>query len=113
MPLLMTEMASAVDSVELGDFRRTVLPSSVWPFLSSRKICTTRRTSCSAGGSAGSCSARPCSVTRLVTICTSSSCEAGTGSTTVLKRRFKALDSSFTPLSRLLAVAMTEKPGTA
>ena len=30
-----------------------------------------------------------------------------------MKRRFKALESSFTPLSRLLAVAMTEKPGTA
>jgi hypothetical protein len=30
-----------------------------------------------------------------------------------LKRRLSALDSSFTPLSRLLAVAITEKPRTA
>ena len=35
---------------------------------------------------------------------------AGTGSTTVLKRRLSAADSSFTPLSRLLAVAITLKP---
>ncbi|MNS90953.1 hypothetical protein D3C72_1250250 [compost metagenome] len=109
MPLLMTEMASAVESVEVGDLMR-VLPSSVWPLRSSRKICTTRRTSCSAGGSAGSASARPSSPTRLTTICTSSASLDGTGSTTVLKRRLSALDSSFTPLSRLLAVAITEKP---
>ncbi len=35
---------------------------------------------------------------------------SGTGSTTVLKRRVSALDSSLTPLSRLLAVAITLKP---
>lgn len=40
----------------------------------------------------------------------SSSSLAGSGRITVLKRRFKALDSSFTPLSRLLALAMTLKP---
>src|SRR5207237_876389 len=36
--------------------------------------------------------------------------EAGSGSTTVLKRRLSAADSSLTPRSRLLAVAMTLKP---
>jgi hypothetical protein len=41
---------------------------------------------------------------------TSCSAEAGTGSTTVLNRRRSALDSSFTPRSRSLAVAMTLKP---
>jgi hypothetical protein len=41
---------------------------------------------------------------------TSSSTVAGTGSTTVLKRRRSALDSSLTPRSRSLAVAMTLKP---
>ena len=44
---------------------------------------------------------------------TSSSKVAGVGSTTVLNRRIKALDRSFTPLSRLLAVAITLKPLTA
>jgi len=44
---------------------------------------------------------------------TSSSAVSGTGSTTVLKRRLSALDSSFTPRSRLLAVATRLKPGTA
>ena len=108
----MTEIASAVDSVDVGDLI-CVLPSSVLPLRSSRKICTMRRTSFSAGGSAGSCSARPISPTRLTTIATSSSSLAGTGNTTVLKRRFSAAESSLTPLSRLFAVAMTEKPRTA
>ena len=35
---------------------------------------------------------------------------SGSGSTTTLKRRFSAEDSSLTPLSRLLAVAMMLKP---
>ncbi len=41
---------------------------------------------------------------------TSSSSLAGSGSTTVLNRRRSAEDSSFTPRSRSLAVAMTENP---
>src|ERR1019366_1282689 len=67
----------------------------------------------SAGTSAGSSKARPSSLTRRCTISTSSSMEADTGRTTVLNRRFSALDSSFTPRSRLLAVAITLKPRTA
>ena len=35
---------------------------------------------------------------------------AGVGSTTMLNRRFRAADMSFTPRSRVLAVAMMEKP---
>ena len=35
---------------------------------------------------------------------------AGVGRTTMLNRRFRAADMSLTPLSRVLAVAMTEKP---
>ena len=35
---------------------------------------------------------------------------SGKGRITVLKRRFKALESSLTPLSLLLAVAITLKP---
>ena len=112
MPLLTTEIASAVDSVPLG-LLSLVLPSSVWPLRSSRKICTTRLTSRSAGGSAGRSSARPISATRLTTIDSSSASLDGTGRITVLKRRFSALDSSLTPLSRLFAVAMTLKPRTA
>ena len=38
---------------------------------------------------------------------------SGSGSTTVLNRRFNALDRSLTPLSRSLAVAMTLNPLTA
>ena len=41
---------------------------------------------------------------------TSSSSLAGSGSTTVLKRRRSAEDSSLTPLSRSFAVAMTLNP---
>ena len=38
---------------------------------------------------------------------------AGAGSNTVLKRRRSAVESSLTPRSRSLAVAMTLKPATA
>lgn len=41
--------------------------------------------------------------TRRLTIWISSSMLSGTGSTTVLKRRLSALESSLTPLSRSLA----------
>src|SRR5258707_12679983 len=60
MPLVSTLIASAVDSVPVGVFS-VVRPSSVSPERSSLKICTTRRTSARAGGSAGSCSALPSS----------------------------------------------------
>ena len=71
---------------------------------------TTRAISLSAGAISGSESPVPISPTRLTTIAVSSSMSLGSGSTTTLKRRFSAEDSSFTPLSRLLAVAMTLKP---
>ena len=44
---------------------------------------------------------------------TSASAVSGSGSTTVLKRRRSALDSSLTPRSRSLAVAIRLKPRTA
>ena len=56
---------------------------------------------------------RPSWATRRVTMSTSCSAEAGNGSTTVLNRLRSALDRSFTPRSRSLAVAMTLKPRTA
>ena len=71
-PLVTTEIASAVESVPLGDFS-LVLPSAVTPLRSSRKTVTTRRISSSAGFSAGSSSARPSWATRRSTISTSSS----------------------------------------
>ena len=59
----------------------------------------------------GSSSARPMAATRWPTMATSSSAEAGSGSSTVLKRRRSALlESSLTPRSRSLAVAMALKP---
>ena len=55
----------------------------------------------------------PSSATRWATIAISSSAVAGSGSTTVLKRRRRALDSSLMPRSRSLAVAIRLKPCTA
>jgi hypothetical protein len=107
--LVTTEIASAVDSVPLGDFS-FVRPSSVTPPRSSRKMVTTRRISSAPGASCGSSSARPSWDTRRATISTSSSTPAGTGSTTVLNRRRSAEDSSLTPRSRSLAVAITLNP---
>ena len=105
----MTEIASAGLSVPLGDFS-FVLPSAVLPSRSSRKMVTTRRISSIAGASAGSSNARPKLATRVWTISTSSSAVSGTGKITVLKRRLSALDNSFTPRSRLFAVAITLNP---
>ncbi len=99
-------------SVLLGDLS-FVLPSSVTPLRNSRNTVTTRRISSSAGASAGNSRTRPICSTRRSTISTSSSSVPGKGSTTVLKRRFNALESSFTPRSRLLAVAIRLKPFTA
>lgn len=109
MPLLTTEMASAVLRVAVGDLS-LVLPSSVMPLRSSRKMVTTRRISSRAGVSPGSSRARPRLVTRRWTMSISSAIESGTGKITVLNRRLRALESSLTPRSRLLAVAMMLNP---
>ena len=102
-------MASAVDSVEDGDLM-VVRPSSVTPLRSSRNTVTTRRISSSASSSAGSSRAAPSWATRWRTMATSSSGSSGSGRTTTLNRRLSAADSSLTPLSRSLAVAITLKP---
>ena len=112
MPPVTTEIASAVESVPLGIFS-AVRPSAVTPLRSSRNTVTTRRISSCPAGTAGSSRATPSSPTRRVTISISSSIVAGSGSTTVLKRRRSAALRSFTPRSRSLAVAMTLKPLTA
>ena len=90
-----------------------VRPSAVTPSRSSRKTVTTRRISSTPSGAAGRSSERPIWSTRRETMSTSSSGVAGSGSTTVLNRRRSALDSSLTPRSRSLAVAMRLKPRTA
>ena len=108
-PLVTTEIASAVDKVPDGDFR-LVRPSSVAPWRSSRKTVTTRRISSRAPSAGGSWSAEPRSSTRRATMLTSSSAEAGSGRTTVLKRRRSAAERSLTPRSRSFAVAMRLKP---
>ena len=108
-PLFTTEIASAVLNVPLGAFN-FVFPSLVAPCRSSRKMVTTRRISSSAGFSAGSCITFSKLSTRRRTMSISSSIVSGKGRMTVLKRRFKALDKSLTPLSRLFAVPMILKP---
>ena len=102
-PLVTTEIASAGDSVPLGDLTLD-RPSSVTPWRSSRNTVTTRLISSAPGGVSGSPIERPSWATRRVTISTSCSAESGTGSTTVLNRLRSALDSSLTPRSRSLAV---------
>ena len=92
-----------------GDFS-VVRPSEVVPDRNSRNTVMTRRISSTAEGISGSSSARPRSWTRRVTISTSSSSVAGSGSTTVLNRRRRAEDRSLTPRSRSFAVAMTLNP---
>ncbi len=107
-----TEIASAVDSVPDGDLS-FVRPSVVTPSRSSRKTVTTRRISAIPSGAGGRSSERPIWSTRRDTMSTSASGVAGSGSTTVLKRRRRALDSSLTPRSRSLAVAIRLNPRTA
>ena len=109
---MITEIASAVDSVPDGALT-AVRPSAVTPDRSSRNTVTTRRISSSAAGTSGSSRAPASSATRVATMRTSSSISAGSGSTTVLNRRRSAEESSLTPRSRSLAVAMTLKPLTA
>ena len=79
---------------------------SVTPSRSSRKIVTTRRISSAAAGTSGRPRRAPSSATRRATMAISSSALAGSGSTTVLNRRRSAPDSSLTPRSRSLAVAI-------
>ena len=110
--MVTTEIASAVERVPLGVLT-FVRPSTVRPARSSRKTVTTRLISSAPPGSSGRSRERPSWLTRRVTMSTSSSSEPGSGSTTVLKRRRSALDSSLTPRSRSLAVAITLKPRTA
>ncbi len=76
-------------------------------------MVTTRRISSAAAGTSGRASAAPSSATRRATIVISSSAVAGNGRTTVLNRRRRALDSSLTPRSRSLAVAIRLNPRTA
>ncbi|CAM5655797.1 hypothetical protein SGRIM128S_03232 [Streptomyces griseomycini] len=64
-------------------------------------------------GTAGRSRERPIWSTRRETMSTSASGVSGSGSTTVLKRRRRALDRSLTPRSRSLAVAIRLKPRTA
>ena len=108
-PLLMTEMTSAVLRVAVGDLSLS-LPSSVRPERSSRKMVTNRRISSLGTLASANSRALPNWFTLVCTISTSSSRLLGRGNTTVLKRRCKALESSFTPRSRSLAVAMMLKP---
>ena len=102
-------MASAVDSVPVGTLSLVFL-SAVKPLRSSRKMVTIRVISSSAGCSTGNFMVFSKLATRRRTISVSSCKLAGSGKITVLKRRLSALDKSFTPLSRLLAVAITLKP---
>ena len=109
-PLFTTEIASAVLNVPLGAFN-FVFPSLVAPCRSSRKMVTTRRISSSAGLLCRKLHhlfkafhAAAYNVYLFVNR------YPAKGRITVLKRRFKALDRSLTPLSRLFAVAMILKP---
>ncbi|CAM5654237.1 hypothetical protein SGRIM128S_07329 [Streptomyces griseomycini] len=105
-----TEIASAVESVprELS----LVRPSAVTPSRSPGRRYDTADLGESVG-QAGRSSERPIWSTRRETMSTSASGVAGSGRTTVLKRRRSALERSLTPRSRSLAVAMTLKPRTA
>ena len=82
IPLVITEIASAVDSVPVGDLS-LVRPSSVRPLRNSRNTVTTRRISSSAAGTSGSASDRPSCATRRATISTSSTSGGVTASNTI------------------------------
>ena len=103
------EIASAVESTFCVLFTFCP-PSNVSPFLSSRNTVQTLRTASSSGRAAGRRSCAESCFTRLSTISTSASRFFGLGKITMLKRRFSAADISFTPLSRVFAVAISEKP---
>ena len=109
MELASREMASAVDSTPEVVFS-FCLPSRVAPARSSRKMVTTFSTVSSPGWRAFRSSPLDSWATRVRTMSSSVSMSDGVGRTTMLNRRFNAADISLTPLSRVLAVAMTEKP---
>ena len=105
----------ARDYIELGSYLEQIFPfmgvrSRVWPSRSSRKMVHTFSTVSWGGREAFRSRPWESWATRVFTISISASRVAGAGSTTMLNRRFKAADISLTPLSRVLAVAMTEKP---
>jgi hypothetical protein len=81
IPLVITEIASAVESEPDGDLS-LVRPSAVRPDRSSRKTVTTRRISSTAAGTCGSSRDEERSATRVVTMFTSSSSLSGSGITT-------------------------------
>ncbi len=103
------EMASAVDSTPDVPFT-FCLRSSVSPFLSSLNIVHTFSIISSSGSEAFKSRFPESCVTLVFTISISDSRFAGAGSITILKRRFNAADISLTPLSLVLAVAITENP---
>ena len=76
MPLVITEIASALESDPDGDLS-FVRPSAVTPYRSSRKTVTTRRISSSAEEPAGSSSEEASVATAAATIATSSSSLVG------------------------------------
>ena len=109
MPAQSREIASAVERTPEVPLTFWLL-SSVSPFRNSRKIVHT----CSITFLSGSLAFRSmppdnCS-TLVFTISISVSRSFGDGSTTMLKRLFKAADISFTPLSLVFAVAIMENP---
>ena len=104
-----SDIASAVESTPVVVLSFCDL-SQVSPFRSSLNIVHTFSTTSLSGSDALS-SIPPESCSTLVfTMSISVSRLAGVGSTTMLNLLFKAADISFTPLSLVFAVAMTEKP---
>ena len=103
------EMASAVDKTPVVVFN-FCLPSRVAPARSSRKMVHTFSTTSSFGSFAFRSRLSDSWAILVCTISISDSRLSGAGSTTMLNLRFKAADISLTPLSLVLAVAMTENP---
>ena len=104
-----SEMASAVDNTPEDGFT-FCLPSRVMPPRSSLKMVHTLSTTSSWGIPALS-SRLPASCSTLdFTISISVDISDGGGRITMLNLRFRAADISLTPLSLVLAVAMTENP---
>ena len=109
MELASREMASAVESTPVVPLS-FCLPSRVAPERSSRKMVTTCSSVSCRGSLAFRSSPAESWATRVFTIFSSVDISAGAGRTTMLNRRLRAADMSLTPLSRVLAVAMREKP---
>ena len=109
MLLARRDMASAVDSTPVVVFS-FCFPSRVAPALSSRKMVHTFSTTSVSGSLAFRSKLSDSWAILVFTISISASRFSGAGRTTMLNRRFKAADISLTPLSLVLAVAMTENP---